>query len=131
MVALHLIFYACLELQFPDVETNPSPRFPVPGACRLLCSNVWSLSKNLNDVTVASSQMICCCALRPLSRTGVIYQSCWFLDLVVLSCCAGMECHGLVGWLHMCEMDMGHFANPKLSVAVVRCWHSGCVVLGC
>ena len=25
MVSLHLIFYACLELRFPDVETNLGP----------------------------------------------------------------------------------------------------------
>ena len=56
MVYLHLIFYACLELRFPDVETNPGPRRPVPGSCRILCSNVRGLSKNLSDVTVASSQ---------------------------------------------------------------------------
>ena len=56
MVSLHLIFYACLELWFPDVETNPRPRRPVPGACRILCSNVRGLSKNLSDVTVAVSQ---------------------------------------------------------------------------
>ena len=56
MVSIYLIFYACLELRFPDVETNPGPRRPVPGACRILCSNVRSLSKNLSDVTVASSQ---------------------------------------------------------------------------
>ena len=55
-VFLHLIFYACLELRFPDVETNPGTRRPVPGACRILCSNVQGLSKNLSDVTVASSQ---------------------------------------------------------------------------
>ena len=51
------------------------------------------------------------------------------MDLVVLSCCAGMECRVPVGWLHMCDMDMGHFANPNLSVAVVRFWYSGCVML--
>ena len=56
MVSLYLIFYACLELRFPDVETNPGPRRPVPGACRKLCSNVRGLSKNLRDVTVASAQ---------------------------------------------------------------------------
>ena len=38
------------------METNPGPRRPVPGACRILCSNVRGLSKNLSDVTVASSQ---------------------------------------------------------------------------
>ena len=56
MVSLYLIFYACLELQFPDVETNPGTRRPVPGACIILCSNVRGLSRNLSDVTVASSQ---------------------------------------------------------------------------
>ena len=56
MVSLYLIFYACLELRFPDVENNPGPRRPVPEACRILCSNVRGLSKNLSDVTVASSQ---------------------------------------------------------------------------
>ena len=56
MVSLYLIFYACLELRFPDVETNPGPRRPVPEACRILCSNVRFLSMILNDVTVASSQ---------------------------------------------------------------------------
>ena len=55
MVSLYLIFYACLELRFPYVGTNPDPRCPVPGACRILCSNVQCLSKNLSDVTVASS----------------------------------------------------------------------------
>ena len=56
MVFLHLIFYSCLELRFPDVETNPGTRRPVPGDCRILCSNVRGLSKNLSEVTMASSQ---------------------------------------------------------------------------
>ena len=45
-----------MELRFPDVETNPGPQRPVPGACRILCSNVQGLSKNLSDVTMALSQ---------------------------------------------------------------------------
>ena len=56
MVSLYLIFNACLELRFPDVETNPGPWRPVPEACRILCSNVRGVSKNLSDVSVASSQ---------------------------------------------------------------------------
>ena len=56
MVRVDLIFYACLELRFPDVETNPGPRSPVPGACRILCGNVRGLSRNLNDLTVTLSQ---------------------------------------------------------------------------
>ena len=52
----HLKFYSCLRLRFPDVETNPGPRSPVPANCRILCSNVRSLSGNLGDLAVASSQ---------------------------------------------------------------------------
>ena len=51
-----LIFYACLRLRFLDVETNPGPRRPVPGVCRILCSNVRGLAGNLSDLTLASSQ---------------------------------------------------------------------------
>ena len=50
----YLIFYACLRLRFLDVETNPGPRRPVPADCRLLCSNVRGLARNLSDLTVAS-----------------------------------------------------------------------------
>ena len=53
---LHLKFYSCLRLRFPDVETNPGPRRPVPASCRVLCSNVRGLSGNLSDLAVASSQ---------------------------------------------------------------------------
>ena len=56
MEYIYLIFHACLRLQFPDVETNPGPRLPVPTLCRLLCSNVRVLYWNLSDLTVASSQ---------------------------------------------------------------------------
>ena len=38
------------------METNPGPRRPVPAVCRILCSNVRGLSRNLSDLTVASSQ---------------------------------------------------------------------------
>ena len=49
--------FLCLpRTRFPDVETNPGHRRPVLEACRILCSNVRGLSKNLSDVTVASSQ---------------------------------------------------------------------------
>ena len=53
---LYLIFYACLRLQFLDVETNPCPRRPVPAVCIILFSNVQGLAGNLGDLTVASSQ---------------------------------------------------------------------------
>ena len=53
---LYLIFYACMRLQFLDVETNPGPWRPVPAVCRILCSDVRGLTGNLSDLTVASSQ---------------------------------------------------------------------------
>ena len=56
MGTLHLKFYSCLRLRFPDVETNPGPRCPVVASCRILCSNVRGLSGNLSDLAVASSQ---------------------------------------------------------------------------
>ena len=43
MVSLYLIFYACLELRFPDVETNPGPQRPVP-SCSVLFRRVPSCS---------------------------------------------------------------------------------------
>ena len=52
----HLFAQACLTLRFPDVETNPSQRRPVPAVCRMLCSNVRGLSRNLSDLTMVSSQ---------------------------------------------------------------------------
>ena len=47
---LYLIFYACQWLRFLDVETNPSPRSPIPAVCRILYSNVRDLAGNLNDL---------------------------------------------------------------------------------
>ena len=38
------------------METNPGPRRPVPVVCKILCSNVRALVRNLSDLTVASSQ---------------------------------------------------------------------------
>ena len=53
---LYLIFYGCLRLRFLDVRTNPGPRNSVPAVCRILCSNVRGLARNLSNLTVASSQ---------------------------------------------------------------------------
>ena len=58
MVSIRLIFYAYLELRFPDVESNKVPLGPVPGACRILCSNVRGLSRNLRDLTVVTVRFI-------------------------------------------------------------------------
>ena len=38
------------------MDTNPGPWRPVSAVCRLLCSNVWGLVRNLSDLTVASCQ---------------------------------------------------------------------------
>ena len=53
---IYIIFYGCLRLRFLDVETIPGPHRPVPAVCRILCSNVRGLARNLNDLTVALSQ---------------------------------------------------------------------------
>ena len=113
----NLIFYACLELQFLDLETNPGPWHPVPGACKAFPGS-WVTWQWLYSNTIY------CCA-ETWTRTGVMYQ---FLHLVDLSC-AKMRWLGLVGWLQMCEMDMGYIANLNLSVVVTKCWYLGCVVL--
>ena len=101
-------------------------------ACRILCSNVLGLSKNLSDVTVASSQYDLSCSETLVSdRRHISELLVTGFGRPVLLCrngmprALGMECRGPVGWLHMCEMDIRNFDNPNLSVAVVRCWHSG------
>ena len=128
MGTLHLKFYSCLRLRFPDVETNPGPRRPVADSCRILCSNVRGLSGNLSDLAVASSQydiLLC-------SET-LVSDLCHVLELLVpgfgrpvLLCRA--SCLVPVGWRHIYEMDMEHFANLNLSVVVVKCWLLGFVV---
>ena len=66
--------------------------------------------------------------LLPFKMICVTCRSCWFPDLVALSCCAGEGCLGPEGWLHTYEMDKEHFANPSLSVAVAKCCFLGFVV---
>ena len=127
MGTLHLKFYSCLRLRFPDVENNPGPRRPVASSCRILCSNVRGLSGNLSDLAVASSQYdILLCTETLVSDLRHVSE------LLVpgfgrLSC-AGASCLVPVGWRHMYEMDMEHFANQNLSVVVVKCWLLGFVV---
>ena len=129
MVSLYLIFYACLELRFPDLETNPGPWRPVPGACRILCSNVWGFSKNLSDVTVASAQydlLFCSETLVSDRRHKSEFLVPGFGHPVLL-------CRDGVPWARGMAVYVrdgyGDFVNLNLSVAVVRCWYSGCVVL--
>ena len=73
--------YECLMLRLPDVETNP-PRGPAPDVCTVHCSNVRSLSQNLSDLTVPSSQCVYRCACTLWFQIHVTCRSCCFLDLV-------------------------------------------------
>ena len=86
-----------MEVRFPDVQTNQGPRRPVPGACRILCSNVRGLSKNLSDVTVASSQYDLSLCSEALVSDRRHISELLVPGFVVLYCCAGMECRGPVG----------------------------------
>ena len=121
MGLVHQIFYTCLKLRFPDVETNPGPRRPVPSACRILRSNVRGLFRNLGDLTMASSQFdVLLCSETLVSDMRHVSELLRFPDLVAQSCCAGAVCLEPVGWLHTCEMDMELFANANLSVDIVK-----------
>ena len=86
------------------------------------------LSGNLNDQAVASSQYdILLCSETLVSDLRHVSE---FLvpGFGPLSCCAGASCLVPVGWRHMHEMDMEHFADQNLSVVVVKCWLLGFVV---
>ena len=122
-----VFFYACLSLWFPDVQTNPITRRPVPTVCRLLCSNVRGLAGNLSDLTVASSQydiLLC-------SET-LVSDSRHVSELLVPGFGCPVLCRGRMprpeGWWHTYKMDMEHFANPSFSVVVANCWFLGFVV---
>ena len=106
------------------------------------------LSKYLSDVTVASSQydLLLCSETwvsdkrhiselmvpgfgRPvlLCRDGMRQargMAAYVRDGYGAFCQPKFEC-GCCEILDMCEMDMEHFANPNLSVAVVRYWFQG------
>ena len=103
---LYLIFYACLSLWFLDVETNPDPRHPVATVCKLLCSNVRGLARNLSDLTVTSSLHDIRLCSETLDSDMLHVLSYWLPDLVTLSCCAGAECLLPDGWRHTYEMDI-------------------------
>ena len=105
------------------MEANPDSRDPVPGACRILCSNTQVLcSKNLSDVIVASSQydLLLCSETLVLDRRHTSELLVPGFGRPVLLYRDGMP--RARGMAHMCEMDVGHIENLNLSVAVVRCW---------
>ena len=65
-----------------------------------------------------------------IARTGLwgwacTCRSCWFPDLVSMSCCAGAGSLGAALWRHTYEMGKKNFANPCLSVVVAKCWFYG------
>ena len=127
MKFIYLIFYACLRLWFPDVETNPGLGRPVPTVCRLLCINVWGLARNLSDLTVASSQHdILLCSETLVSDMHHVSE------LLVPRFGRPVLCQGRLPWpglwQHTYEMDIEHFTNPSLSVVVAKCWFLGFVV---
>ena len=135
MGTLHLKFYSCLRLRFPDVETNQGPRRPVPDSCRILSSNVRGLSGNLSDLAVASSQYDI------LLRSQTLVSDLRHMSQLLVpgfgrSVClcrgklprAGASCLVPMGCRHMYEIDMEYFANQNLSVFVVKCWFLGFVV---
>ena len=117
-----------LWLQFLDVETNPGLRRPVPAVCRILCSNVRGLARNLSTCSWLRLSMMYCFALRLWSQICVTCRSCWFLVSVTLFCCVGARYLRPMGWLHTFEMITELFANSNLSVVVVKCWFLGFVV---
>ena len=117
---LYLIFYGCLRLRFLDVETNPGLRRPVPGVCRILCSNVRGLAGNLSHLTVASSQydilLGCETLVSDMRHVSEVLLPGFCRPVLLFRA----RCLGPVGWLHTFEMVMEHFANPNLSVVVAQ-----------
>ena len=99
----------------------------VPAVCRILCSNVRGLARNLSDLTVASSQYdILLCSETLVSDMRHVSEVLvpGFGRPVLL--CQGKMPHA-VGWLHTFEMVTEHFVNPNLSVVVAKCCFLGCV----
>ena len=99
------LFYACLLLRFLDVETNPGPRRPVPAVCKILCTNVRGLSRNLSDLTAASSQfyLLLCSETLVSDMRHVSELLVPGFGRPVVLCRAQIL---PVGWQHMCEMDL-------------------------
>ena len=109
------------------METNPGPRRPVPDVCRILCSNVRGLARNLSDLTAASSQYdILLCSETLVSDMRHV------LELLVPGFGRSVSlCQGKMPWargMHTYKMVTEHFTNPNLSVVVAKCWFLGFVV---
>ena len=117
MVSIHHILYACLEYRFPDVASFFWR--PVSGACKILCSNVLGHSRNLSDLTVASSQYdsLLCSETLVLDRRQISEFLVPEFGRPVLLGRDGMPgAHGIAAYARD-----GHFANRNLSLVVARC----------
>ena len=108
MGTLHLKFYSCLRLRFPDVETNPGPRRLLRLAAEYPVAMCGVCPGTLVTWPWLRLGMIYCCALRPWSQICIMCQSCWFLGSVALSCCAGASCLVPVGWRHQLVVGPTH-----------------------
>ena len=116
MGTLHLKFYSCLRLRFRMLRL-----IRAHGVLLRLAAEYSAAMCRVGPGTLVTwpwlrLSMTYCCALRPWSQICVPCLSCWFLGSVALSCCAEASCLVPVGWRHVYEMDMEHFANQNLSV---------------
>ena len=115
-----LFFYACPRLRFLYVETDPGPQRPVPTVCKMLCSNVRGLARNITDLAEALSQydiLLCSETLvLDMSHASELLIS----DSIALSCWAGTRYLGPEGWPHANEMTTEHFST--------KCYFLGFVV---
>ena len=109
----HLIFYAYLGLRLLELVTNTGPRRPVPAVCRILCSNVRGLARNLSDLTVTSSQydiLLCSETVVPDKRH---VPELLVPDSVALSCYAGVKLPRARGMATYVRDGNGAFSQPK------------------
>ena len=71
------------------MESNPGRLRPVPVVCRILCSNVRGLTRNISDLTVASSQYDILLYSETLVSDMRHVSELVVPGSVALSCCAG------------------------------------------
>ena len=111
---LHLFFYACLRLgiRMWRLIRARGVLFPLCAEYSVVIFGVCP--GTLVTCPWSRLSLIYCCVPRHWSRICTTCQSCWFLDLVALLCCAGTRC--LEPCDRMCEMDLELFANTNCSV---------------
>ena len=77
MCFIFLIFYACLRLRFPDVESNPGPRRPVPD----ILQNTLVMCRACPETLVTCQYDIQLCSVTLISDMRHVL-GCWLPDLV-------------------------------------------------